>query len=172
MWSDWKLGHWNFIIGLFLGLIWRLVLEKYSCRYVSQIDSSASCGLVRLVLIQIGLFIQHQFWRHKLDRKLDWWTTPLATQVPLFPWVLNFRSGAAIFCSAAPDRTLIPLVCAAASLSRQYFCTVFVCNVNCPLTAFLLMLDAIMEEKDVFSHWFQWEEEGHPEQLFHTHVIV
>jgi hypothetical protein len=34
------------------------------------------------------------------------------------------------------------------------------------------MLDATMEEKDVFSHWFQREEKGHAEQLFHTRVIV
>jgi hypothetical protein len=34
------------------------------------------------------------------------------------------------------------------------------------------MLDATMEEKDVVSHWFQREEEGHAEQLFHTRVIV
>jgi hypothetical protein len=29
-----------------------------------------------------------------------------------------------------------------------------------------------MEEKDVLSHWFQKEEKGHAEQLFHTRVIV
>jgi hypothetical protein len=29
-----------------------------------------------------------------------------------------------------------------------------------------------MEEKNVFSHWFQKEEKGHAEQLFHTRVIV
>jgi hypothetical protein len=36
----------------------------------------------------------------------------------------------------------------------------------------MLMLDATMAEKDVFSHWFQKEEKGHAEQLFHTRVIV
>jgi hypothetical protein len=30
----------------------------------------------------------------------------------------------------------------------------------------------VMEEKDVLSNWFQKEEKGHAEQLFHTRVIV
>jgi hypothetical protein len=40
------------------------------------------------------------------------------------------------------------------------------------LLHFLLVLDAIMEDKAVLSHWFQREEQGHAEQLFHTRVIV
>jgi hypothetical protein len=36
----------------------------------------------------------------------------------------------------------------------------------------MLVLDVIMEEKAVLSHWFQREEQGHAEQLFHTRVIA
>jgi hypothetical protein len=36
----------------------------------------------------------------------------------------------------------------------------------------LLISDSIMEEKNMFSHWYKKEEKGHAEQLFHTCVIV
>jgi hypothetical protein len=64
-----------------------------------------------------------------------------------------FGSSYFLFGCTGPDTHPFG-VCCCISLS-PVFLHGFCLQRNCPLTAFLLMLDAIMEEKDVFSHWFQ-----------------